>query len=312
MSNKIYDIIGVGDADIDIMIEVDHIPGHDEKVLGKVLGKYPGGMVANFLAAAATFGARCAGILCVGDDDFGKITLEDLRKRGVNTDKSVIREGQDTYFTATNLDASGEKSMTIALTDATYPTADEVDFDFLEKAEFVQMVGTYPDLVIPVGRQAKTRGVKLSLDFEPESQDMTQQQKDETLALSYIVFPNEDGLKCYVGYDDVEKGAREMLSKGPEIVVVTKGAKGCEVFTNDDRFEIPAFKVDVKDTTGAGDTFNASFLACLAKGYPLRECAWLATASAACQVTAIGSRTNLITEAQAREFLNFYPIPQKV
>lgn len=47
-----FDIIGVGDADIDIMLKVDHIPGHDEKVLGQMLGKFPGGMVANYLSAA--------------------------------------------------------------------------------------------------------------------------------------------------------------------------------------------------------------------------------------------------------------------
>ena len=62
-----FDIIGVGDADIDIMLKVDHIPGHDEKVLGQMLGKFPGGMVANYLSAAAAFGAKCGAVVSVGE-----------------------------------------------------------------------------------------------------------------------------------------------------------------------------------------------------------------------------------------------------
>ena len=103
-----FDIIGVGDADIDIMLKVDHIPGHDEKVLGQMLGKFPGGMVANYLSAAAAFGAKCGAVVSVGEDDFGRLTLGDLEKRGVDISHSIVRPGEDTYFTVTNLDASGE------------------------------------------------------------------------------------------------------------------------------------------------------------------------------------------------------------
>ena len=165
------------------------------------------------------------------------------------------------------------------------------------------MIGTYPHLVLPVGREAKKRGVRVSLDFEPEADRMTPEQKAETLSLAYIVFPNEEGLACYVGHRDLERGAREMLAKGPEIVVVTRGAAGCEVFTKEAHFAVPAFRVPVRDTTGAGDTFNAVFVSCLAREYPLERCAWLATAAAAIQIQQVGSRTGLADEAAAKRLL---------
>lgn len=67
----------------------------------------------------------------------------------------------------TNLDASGEKSMSICQTAAISPYPEEVDFDYLAEAKYVHMIGTYPHLVLPVGREAKKRGVRVSLDFEP-------------------------------------------------------------------------------------------------------------------------------------------------
>ena len=146
-----------------------------------------------------------------------------------------------------------------------------MDFDYLAVAKYVHMIGTYPHLVLPVGREAKKRGVRVSLDFEPESDRMTPEQKAETLSLAYIVFPNEEGLACYVGHRDLERGAREMLAQGPEIVVVTRGAAGCEVFTKEAHFAVPAFQVPVRDTTGAGDTFNAVFVSCLAREYRSEE-----------------------------------------
>jgi sugar/nucleoside kinase (ribokinase family) len=281
------------------MIQVDRIPGRDEKAVGKIIGRYPGGMVSNFLSAAAAFGAKCGAVVCTGDDEFGRLSLDDLVKRGIDISKSVIRAGQDTFFTFTNLDTSGEKSMTICLTETISPSADEVDMDYVAQAQYVHMIGTYPKLAIPVGREAKRRGVKVSLDIETSSLNMSREEKDETLALSDIVFPNESGLVNYVGYSDIKRGAIEILSKGPQVVVVTKGAKGCEVFTDDEHFAVPAIQVAVKDSTGAGDIFNGAFLACLCKGYPLHRCAKLATAAAAIQIQHFGARGGLATEASA-------------
>ena len=67
------DIIGVGDTNIDLIIKVDHIPSHDEKVKGLLLGKYPGGVVGNFCCAAAKFGASTGVVAKVGKDEFGSL-----------------------------------------------------------------------------------------------------------------------------------------------------------------------------------------------------------------------------------------------
>lgn len=298
-----YDILGVGDADVDFMVRVKDFPEAGQKSSGQLVGRYPGGMVANFLAAASTFGAACAGVLCVGDDPFGEETLADLESRGVSVEGSIRRAGESTYFTTTCLGSDGEKRMILCFGGAIYPEAGEVEDSALASARYVQMTGGHVSLTIPIARRARSLGTKVSLDLERMQSHMSPEDRDTLLSLADIVFPNEDGLRSYSGCTDIAEGARALLDKGPEIVVVTKGADGSEVFTRDSHISVPAFPVEVLDTTGAGDTYNGVFLSALCKGHPLEDCALLAGAAAAIQITAVGSRTALASEEQIRAFL---------
>lgn len=299
---KRFDIIGIGDASMDIMVGVKRLPGHDEKVKGDIIGKYPGGIIANFLCAAAMFGAKCGSVVCVGNDDYGKISLEELRNRGIDTEKCVVHEDH-TYFTVTCLDETGEKSMLICMNQSTQPYIEEVDMLYLGGTEYVHMIGTYKDLVLAVGRRAKELGFRLSLDFERQAFEIPLEQRREICSLAEIAFPNEEGLRYMTGCQEIDAGAAMMLEWGTKVVVVTRGARGVEIFTREGHIQVPAFLVEVKDTTGAGDTFNASFLACYVKGYPLKTCALLATASSACQIQRVGARNGMVTEERARQFL---------
>lgn len=300
---RTFDIVGVGDADIDLMVAVKNFPEAGQKSSGRLLGRYPGGMVANFLAAAARFGARCAGVLCVGDDSFGHETLDDLARRGVDVSASVIRPGQSTYFTTTCLAPDGEKRMILCFAEAVFPAPEEVDDRVLASARYVQMTGSHTKLSIPVARRARALGTRVSFDLERLQSPMPEETKAELLGLADIIFPNEEGLYSYSGCTSVEAGARKLLRAGPGIVVVTRGADGAEVFTDAEHIVVPAFAVEVADTTGAGDTFNGAFLTALCRGYCLRDCAYLASAAAAEQITAVGARARLLTEAEATGFL---------
>lgn len=298
-----FDIIGIGDADVDILVSVPHLPSHDEKVKGRILGQYPGGIISNFLCAASRFGAKCAAIVRTGDDERGRISIEDLQAHGIDTSHCICYPESATYFTVSCVDASGEKSMVVCLDGSTQPEIRDIPMEFLSETRYVHMIGTYVDAVLTVGRECKKRGVRLSIDIEKQEWQIPQEKIREILSLTYIAFPNERGLRYISGKDTVEDGCEWMLEQGCEIVVATLGAKGVFVRTADSAFAIPAFHVDVKDTTGAGDTFNAAFLSCLARGYSLRDCALLATAASALQIQQIGAREGMPQEREARRFL---------
>ncbi len=306
---KRLDIIGVGDADCDIQLEVDHFPQHDEKVKAKIIGKYPGGIVANFLSAAALFGARCGAVVRVGEDSYGRAALDDLSRRGIETSHCVVNPQDDTYFCVTSLDSTGEKSMLVCMSNPTQPEAADVDLDYLQNAEFVHMIGTYPELVLPVAREGKKRGYRISIDIEAQTKGIDAAVIREICSLAHIAFPNRSGLDYFTGCGgDIQAGAQMMLDMGTQVVVVTLGAEGVYVKTRREAFTVPAFRVAVKDSTGAGDTFNACFLASYIQKRPLRECALLATAAAACQIQKVGARAGMTDRAGAIAFLKEHGI----
>ncbi len=301
---KQFDIIGVGDSDVDIMLKVDRLPKHDEKRCAKLLGRFPGGMVANFCCAASNFGARVGIVTTVGDDEYGHMAIRDFHKYGVDTAGVVVKEGEDTYFSIAQLDATGEKAMTVCLTSATMPENEDVDLDYVKQARFVQLMGSDERLGLYVGQFAKKHGIKVSYDIEHAAGLHSDETKKTMMKCAYIVFPNEAGLASYTGCDSVEQGAQTLLAMGPEIVVVTQGSKGVDVFTKEQHFHQDALKVDVQDTTGAGDCFNGVFLSCLSKGYSLKKCAKLATGAAALAIQKIGSRTGFQSESEVITFLS--------
>ena len=100
-----------------------------------------------------------------------------------------------------------------------------------------------------------------------------------------------------------EKIIDHLFSLGPELLVISKGVDGCEVISKERHFEQSAFDVKVIDTTGAGDTFNSSFLYGLLAGKTLEETAIFASAAAAKAIMAIGPRTGVSTTAEVEAFI---------
>jgi sugar/nucleoside kinase (ribokinase family) len=95
---RVWDVLGVGDADVDLFLGVERLPGRDEKVMGEYLGEHPGGVVANFCCAASRLGARTALVTVVGEDRYGKMAVADLEAHDVDTSLVKVRLGGITYF----------------------------------------------------------------------------------------------------------------------------------------------------------------------------------------------------------------------
>ena len=297
------DIIGVGDLNIDIMIEVDHPPRHDEKVRGREMGKYPGGIIGNFLSAAAAFGVSTGAHCKVGKDEYGRMSIEDLDMRGVDTSHMVVGEDCSTYYCIVQLDKTGEKALTIVETDAMAPKKEEIDKEYLRGAKRVHMNTLDADLVAYVAECLDGSDAKLSLDIEPTCSNLDAKLWEVILPRLDIALPNKAGLALITGKDTVEEGAAELLRRGVKTVVVTCGDEGVYITDGSFTHRQGIFPVDVKDTTGAGDCFNAVFLGSLVKGFSIEKAAEYASAAAAISITAVGARSALPTLGEIEEFI---------
>lgn len=297
------DVIGIGDAGIDLMVEVDHIPAHDEKVRGKLLGKFPGGIIGNFCAAAAKFGAATGVVAKLGGDEFGQLCLNDFLKRGINVDGLVLSEKENTYFCVVHLDHTGEKALTIIQTSCIVPKIEEINLEYVRRGKYVHMATLDLNLVNYVFRNLEGSGSVSSLDIESTASNADGHLWDDVLQKLDIAFPNVAGLYALTGEDDIKKGALCLLERGVKMVVVTCGSQGVKIFKDQYFFEHPIYPVDVKDTTGAGDCFNAVFITCLSNHLPIEKAAKYASAAAAISIQFVGAREGLPSRDEVDLFL---------
>ena len=143
----------------------------------------------------------------------------------------------------------------------------------------------------------------LSMDIEATAGTAPAAVWDSVLQRVDTAFPNEAGLAALTGCTNLEAGARQLLARGVQTVVVTCGENGAWVFRKGYSHHCPAFSVPVQDTTGAGDCFNAVFLSGLVKGWTMERCAQYASAAAAIAIGAVGSRTKLPSRAETEQFI---------
>lgn len=301
-----WDILGVGDADVDLFLRVGRLPRRDEKVLGEYLGEYPGGIVANYCCAASRLGSRTALASVVGDDRYGEMAIAGLRQFGVNTNPVRVRAGGQTYFCVVMLDESGEKALTVVKTDCIFPALDDIDAELFSRTRLVHTMGDNVPVASWAAREAKARGALVSLDVEPTTAGSGLHDLEGLLANVDLVFPNGAGLASLMD-GDLLGAARRILAMGPRVVVVTLGAKGCLIVTEGEPVQLPAFRAPVVDTTGAGDCFNAAFVTGYLKEWDLVRCGRFASAAAALSVTRVGSRSALPTPDEVERFLSEQP-----
>lgn len=300
--NRRLEILGIGDADVDLFIKVPHLPDRDEKVVGTLLGAYPGGMVANYCCAASQLGARTGLVTVVGDDTYGRMAIADLDRFGVDRSQSIVRKDGTTYYCVVMLDDSGEKALTVVLTDCMGPTISEINPSIFAETRLVHLAAHNLELATWTARTAKEHGALVSLDLEPPSFGDPVAALRPLLQHVDLAFPNEAGIQALFGAGPAE-GARRLLAMGPRLVVVTMGANGSLVATPDQQVHVPAYAVDVKDTTGAGDCFNAAFATAYLRGLAPADAARFASAAAALSITQVGSHSGLATTAEVEAFL---------
>jgi sugar/nucleoside kinase (ribokinase family) len=151
-------------------------------------------------------------------------------------------------------------------------------------------------------KSARDRGATTSLDIlAPGDPDMLAWVADALPHTDYLL-PNDEQVLGFTGASSLEEGARALLERGVGCVAVTQGAKGALVVTADEAFEVPAYDVEVVDTTGCGDAFSAGFLRGLSLGGDLRTAARLGCATAAQVAQGLGTDAGSYTLESVQAF----------
>ena len=295
-----WDIVGIGDIDVDMFLGVDRLAGRDEKVRGALLGEYPGGMIANVCCASARLGASSAMIGRVGDDPYGPVAVRDLQDHGVDTSLVRVIPGGRTFYCVIMLDDSGEKALTAVDTDCHLPRREDIDPDSFARTRLVHLTGDDLETSVWAAQQARARQTLVSLDLEPSTAAHGLQALGPLLACTDVLFMNETGCRSAFG-DEPAVAASRALQLGPRVAVVTMGARGALAVDDSAAIRVAALSVPVVDTTGAGDCFIAGFLTRLLDGWDIDPATRYAVAAASVSISAVGSRNALPTHREALE-----------
>jgi len=307
-------VVVVGSYNTDLTIRAKRIPSHGETVIGGILSEGGGGKGANQAIAAARAGAEVRFVARVGNDAYGGEGLRRLMADHIDT-RHVVRDPElSTGIAFIVVDERGENSIVVATGANGHlcPSDIEQAHEAIQAASvlLVQLESPLPAVQAAI-HAAGGNGALVILNPAP-AQALT----GELLRDVNILTPNKLEAEMITGMaiaDDasLHRVAQHILEKGVDNVMITLGRRGVFVASANGMELIPAYKVRVVDSTGAGDVFSGSLAAFLAGGMNIEEAAKMAIASSSLSVTRMGAQLAAPLRSEVESFIQNY-VPSSV
>lgn len=278
----------VGSINLDLVASGAPLPQAGETVTGARFAQHPGGKGANQALAARRLGAEVHMIGCVGDDALAEAALALLREDGVNVSGVMSEIGTPTGVALIAVSTEGENQITVA--SGANERVGPGDAAGLPKCDVILCQLEVPvSAVTAAAEQAIQSGALMAINLAP-----AQNVPSELLRQADLLIVNEIESECY----------GDVLHQSGGMVALTLGGEGAVLFKNGQEIaRVPAFPVQVVDTTGAGDTFCGALAVALAEGMQPEQALRFASAAGALAVTRPGAQPSLPRRAQVDEFL---------
>jgi ribokinase len=290
-------VVVFGSINIDLVVEVPHLPAKGETVIGNHFFTAPGGKAANQAVAVAKLGVPVHLIGQVGSDEFGRMLRQNLQECGVNIDSVTVNPHIHSGVASIVVGAHGEN--TIACAGGANSLVGETELQnfraLLPKSKVALLeLGIPLPVVLAAAREASNSKCLLILDPAPAQSNLP----NELYSLVDIITPNEIEASQMVGFTvDGVTTARQAASylhqMGAKTVIITLGNQGAFCSTREENFWVKPLPVHVVDTVAAGDAFNAALAVALASGKSLREAVKWGTVAGALAVTKHGAQLSL-------------------
>jgi sugar/nucleoside kinase (ribokinase family) len=289
------EVITLGVHVVDVLVRpVEQIPEGQGGQLVEEIRITPAGSAGGTAITLAKLGAQVRSAGAIGQDELGNVLLELLSRFSVDTSLLVRRQGVQTSASVLPIRPDGSRpAFHVVGANATYTSADapweaiaETDFLHLGAPEF--MGGEEAAKILRFAREHDTTTSADLLAPGEQAAEIVDWVSPALEHLDYLL-PNEEQVLGLTGSDDLVEGCRELLTRGVRCVAATRGALGAVVVDGESVDRVPAFSVEVVDTTGCGDAFSAGFLRGLSLDRSRRDSAVLGSAAAALVAGGLGS-----------------------
>ncbi|MEN3333277.1 MAG: sulfofructose kinase [Blastocatellia bacterium] len=298
-TGKPFDAVALGLNAVDHLIVAPRYPEFNSKIPYKSHQLAAGGQCATAMVALARLGLRTRYIGKVGDDDIGRFQINSIVSEGVTADIPVV-EGAETQTAFIIIDeASGERTILWNRDPAIATRPEDVDRTAVTSGRVLHLDGHDVEASIVAATYARAEGVATVLDIDNIYPGAEQMLPLIDFMISSSTFPTR-----LTGESDLRTALKQLAEKNGSLVTgATLGEDGVLIYIRGQFIHSPAFAIDCRDTTGAGDAFHAGFIYGLLTGLMVEETLRFANAVAGLKCLAVGARTGLPTLNEAKAFL---------
>ncbi|QKK25106.1 tagatose kinase [Rhizobium hidalgonense] len=281
-----------------------------------LVGPFASGAPAIFISQCGRMGGQAAMVGAVGDDDFGRVNTDRLKRDGVDISAISIDPAYPTgsAFVRYRKDGSRDFVYNIATSAAARFGWSRTVGDLIDRTGHLHVMGSA--LSVPSARAVidravdivKARGGTLSVDpnirKELKLDEDTERRFSKLVAMADLLLPSGEELERAAGVEGEAEAIRRLFEIGVKEIVLKRGAGGASYFSNQgDRIDAPAFLVQEVDPTGAGDCFGGAYLTCRRLGMSPQQALTYASAAGARNVTLLGPMEGAGTRQELDAFI---------
>ena len=304
------DVLGLGAVAMDIFLNCRDLPDEDGyTVIQKEFIK-PGGSCANVIANLSGLGVKAGFVACLGEDAYGYALKADLEARGVSTRYISFRKNGISMHSYVAVAERGSKVIFCNMGDSLLSLSEaDVSARMLDRVKYFYTAMQPGKPALKLARICREKGIPVicNLQVEPQFLDhcgVPSAMVKEMLSLCSLLITFQNGLICYTGQTELHLAAESLYETyRPDMgLIVTLGSSGALWLNRENNITSPAFQIEAKDTTGAGDAFISGIIhAKLVGGFDHVYSMKFAGACAALKCTRSGPRL----EASTQDILNF-------
>ena len=282
-------VVGIGQCSWDYLAVVDSFPATDTKKEVLRWEEQGGGPVATALVTLSRLGLPCRFHGVVGDDDAGGKIRQSLAKENIDVSGLLQRDGAQSQKAFITIEETrGTRTIFWKRPSGEELTAGELGVYFLDKSDFVLLDGLMKDVSLYAAERATHLNIPVMLDAGRVREGML----DIAARCDYVVASEEFAKE--LGWNNNPKHFQQKVHElGFRVTTITLEDRGSVTFLGDEIVEVPAFKVEVADTTGAGDVFHGGYAYGLLKGWSISNCVRFGSAAAALKCREMGGRAGI-------------------
>jgi sugar/nucleoside kinase (ribokinase family) len=310
-------IVTMGEILVEIMATQR---GQSFREPGQLVGPFPSGAPAIFIDQVGRLGQPAGMIGCVGDDDFGWVNIERLRRDGVDTDGIAVlkdavtgsafvtyEENGGRHFVFNIVHSASGRLSAARVTEAQLAgcTCFHVMGSSLFSAGIIEAVHKAVSIV-------KSQGGQVSFDPNIRKEMLGFPGMREALASilrqTDVFLPSGDEVTLLVDAGEEAAAIEQLWALGVREIVLKRGSQGCTYFDRTQKVDVPAFPVNELDPTGAGDCFGATYVTCREQRMPLEQSLRYACAAGALAVTRKGPMEGTSSFAELDTLMRGQPV----